>query len=156
MKRYLLSLVLVVPLAAVFPACSAETCNAIHENLGVVGDFAIAVSRTVADRAAPYGGAVVCGADWPGYGEPSSTPEAIKSGGACSAANGDDACIVCLKASCCAPIADCYEDDACRCQLDCRAPESETSCSDCGPSDAFEAALSCTQENCAEQCPGAK
>jgi hypothetical protein len=105
----------------------------------------------LADRMTPvqcgqssYWAAVIAGpdADWgcpAGPSEsPSPDPQGLSGdGGRCPLASGDDACIACVKASCCEVSLACFDD---------------TSCLTVGGA-AYEAAHACFTSNCAKDCP---
>jgi len=95
-----------------------------------------------------------CTTPAPTPGTQSLTPESF-----CAAGDGDDACIACLKTSCCGESDACAEDTACFCSLVCLASgssEASCACAEAEADAATDAALSCAASRCATQCQGVR
>lgn len=96
--------------------------------------------------------------------EPSVAPEALRAeGGACAPAGNDDACLACVKVSCCEAAVACVGEDTCACMIACRTNgESEWRCMAevCDPSGSlngpsgslYNNAASCVADHCSTEC----
>jgi hypothetical protein len=85
-------------------------------------------------------------------------PAALLADGTCAPASGDDACLSCVKTSCCEAAAACVGEAVCSCLVACRTADLPlATCADaaqCGATDrAYDTAVACVAKHCAEQCP---
>jgi len=144
--RSLFSAALLFAVSAVGLACSKEQCDVLNGN--PIGKVAVAISEQVLAQG------LTCAAydnSNPTTLQPGASPQSLmQPGGACAKEAGDDACIACTKAKCCAEAAAAASDSNSAAVIDC-INEDKSHGGDgaaCGTTPEIDAARACVKANC--------
>jgi hypothetical protein len=149
------ALLLAIPIVGV--ACSQETCATLEGN--PIGKVAVAASELVLAPSLTCAAYDNNGANSsPAQIQPGASAQSLKQpGGACAKAAGDDACMACVKESCCAEAAavvlDDGSDDVINCILIDKSAGGDGA--SCGTTPALDALRACEGAHCAA-CTGSK
>ncbi len=138
--------------------CSPSQCASFRST--AVGEFVYNVAKRTADNAVPFGGSLLCARDEPedetdDFGVPDYTAQAVNqakssdSARSCQANPEDDACTRCVRASCCTEVLECWKDGSCTCAASC-APGASCGCG--GSGTGLDAAVTCFETKCAQEC----